>query len=55
MLYPSTRGVLTPGGPEMNEGWFPLSFMQRIFWFLGQFEPNTPVKSPVQDRKAMGG
>src|SRR6516164_9663194 len=27
----------------MNEEWFPLSFMQRMFWFLDQFEPNTPA------------
>ena len=55
MLYPSTRGVKTLGDrPEMNEGWFPLSFMQRIFWFLDQFEPNTPAYNLPRALKITG-
>src|SRR5215813_5631295 len=35
----------TAGGdpPEMKEQPFPLSFAQRMFWFLDQFQPNTPA------------
>ena len=55
MLYPSTRGVKTLGDrPEMNEGWFPLSFMQRIFWFLDQFGPNTPAHKLPRALKITG-
>src|SRR5215831_4249292 len=52
--YASTRGVLTSRGREMNERWFPLSFMQRIFWFLGQFEPNTPAYNLPRALKITG-
>jgi amino acid adenylation domain-containing protein len=38
----------------MNEGWFPLSFMQRIFWFLDQFEPNTPAHNLPRALKITG-
>jgi hypothetical protein len=38
----------------MNKGWFPLSFMQRIFWFLDQFEPSTPTYNLSRALKITG-
>jgi amino acid adenylation domain-containing protein len=38
----------------MNEGWFPLSFAQRMFWFLDQFEAHTPVYNLPRALKITG-
>src|SRR6516162_1831846 len=38
----------------MNEGCFPLSFMQRFFWLFGQLEPNAPAYNLLRALKITG-
>jgi amino acid adenylation domain-containing protein len=38
----------------MKEGSFPLSFAQRMFWFLDQFEPETPAYNLARVLKVTG-
>jgi amino acid adenylation domain-containing protein len=38
----------------MKEEWFPLSFAQRMFWFLDQFAPDTPAYNLPRALKIKG-
>src|SRR5216684_4576688 len=40
--------------PEMQERWFPISVAQRMFWFLEQFETDTPAYNLPRALKITG-
>src|SRR5512140_1086940 len=43
-----------PMAGDMNERMFPLSFPQRMFWFLDQIEPDTPAYNVPRALKILG-